>query len=158
MSVCTISSPCVSNLCASVLVFLLLQAALTGRVEDLRNNQDETGLLRTREYVSDLIKAEVDAGIPSNRIVLGGFSQGGAVSLFTGLTGGYQLAGIIGMSSYLPLDSKLAEYLDKNDLNRKTPVQMCHGSADPVVPAKLGQETHDLLKKLGFDVDMKIYR
>ncbi|KAH7037154.1 acyl-protein thioesterase-1-like protein [Microdochium trichocladiopsis] len=132
-------------------------AALTGRVEDLRNNQDETGLLRSREYVSGLIQAEIDAGIPSNRIVLGGFSQGGAVSLFTGLTGGFKLAGIIGMSSYMPLDSKLAGYLEKSDLNRKTPVQMCHGSADPVVPTALGKETHDMLKKLGFDVDLTIY-
>ncbi|KXJ93742.1 Phospholipase/carboxylesterase/thioesterase [Microdochium bolleyi] len=132
-------------------------AALTGRVEDLRSNQDEAGLLRSREYVAGLIQAEVDAGIPSSRIVLGGFSQGGAVSLFAGLTGGFKLAGIIGMSSYLPLDSKLAEYLDKSDLNRKTPIHMYHGGADPVVPTALGRETHAMLKGLGFDINMKIY-
>lgn len=107
--------------------------------------------------MAGLIQAEIDAGVPSSRIILGGFSQGGAVSLFAGITGAFKLAGIIGMSSYMPLDSKLSQYLEKSDLNRETPIQMCHGSADSVVPTALGKESHEMLKKLGFDIDMKVY-
>lgn len=114
-------------------------------------------MLVTREFLHGLIKEEIDAGIPSERIVLGGFSQGGAMSLFTGLTGSYKLGGIVGMSSYLPLDDKLPQYLEKSNLNQKTPILMCHGDVDNVVPARLGRETYELLKKIDFDVNITMY-
>lgn len=131
--------------------------ALGGSVDDLRARQDEKGIFATRDYLNGLIQAEIDAGIPPERIVLGGFSQGAAMSLFTGLTGPNKLAGIVGMSSWLPLDTKLPEFLKKSDLNKKTPILMCHGTTDVVVPTELGKLTFDLLKSTGFDVTFKLY-
>jgi predicted esterase len=132
-------------------------AALTGRIEDLRAKQDEKGILESRKYLSGLIQSEIDAGIAADRIVLGGFSQGGAMALFTSLTGPVKLAGIVGLSSYLPLDSKFGDFLKENDFNRTTPILMCHGDSDVVVPTSFGKESAEWLKKHGFDVTMKLY-
>ena len=131
--------------------------ALGGNVDDLRSRQDEKGILQTREYLNGLVKAEIDAGIPSERIVLGGFSQGAAMSLFSALTGPVKLAGVVGLSSWLPLDSKLSEFLRQSDLNKKTPILMCHGTNDVVVPTDLGKLSYETLKSSGFDVTMKFY-
>ena len=126
-------------------------------MDDLRSRQDEKGILLTREYLNGLIQAEIDAGIPSERIVLGGFSQGAAMSLFSALTGPVKLAGVVGLSSWLPLDSKLSEFLQQSDLNKQTPILMCHGTSDVVVPTDLGKLSYEKLKADGFDVTMKLY-
>ncbi|KAI0894169.1 Phospholipase/carboxylesterase [Annulohypoxylon nitens] len=131
--------------------------ALSGKTDDIRKDQDERGILLSREYFNGLIQAEIDAGIPASRIVLGGFSQGGAISLFTGLTSKYKLAGIVALSSYLLLDSKFPDFVKENDNNHKTPVLMCHGDEDQVVPTNFGKVSYELLKSQGFDVTMKIY-
>lgn len=131
--------------------------ALGGNVNDLRGRQDEAGILATREYLNGLIQAEIGAGIPAERIVLGGFSQGGAMSLFSALTGPNKLAGVVGLSSWLPLDSKFSEFLQESDLNKKTPILMCHGTVDAVVPTELGKLTSELLKSSGFDLTLKLY-
>jgi predicted esterase len=115
-------------------------------------------MLVTRAYLAGLIQAEIDGGIPAERIVLGGFSQGAAMSLFTGLTCKFKLAGIVGMSSYLPLDTKLPEFLRESNVNQKTPILMCHGTADAVVPAVVGKGSAEILKKAGFDVTWKEYQ
>lgn len=134
------------------------QIALGGSPDDLRRQQDEAGMLVSRAYLNGLIQAEIDNGIPAERIVLGGFSQGGAMSLFTGVTSKFKLAAIVGMSSYLPLDSKLPQFLNEGNFNQKTPILMCHGSADPVVPTVIGRACFELLKKSGFeDVTWKEY-
>lgn len=114
-------------------------------------------MLVSRAYISGLIQAEIDNGVPADRIVLGGFSQGGAMSLFAGLTTPRKLAGIVGMSSYLPLDTKLPEFLAEGNHNQDTPILMCHGDADPVVPTSIGRSSAELLKKTGFDVTWKEY-
>ncbi|CAJ2504563.1 Uu.00g119570.m01.CDS01 [Anthostomella pinea] len=132
-------------------------AALNGRIEDIRAHQDENGILQTRDYFNGLIQAEIDSGIPANRIVLGGFSQGGAMSLFTGLTAKVKLAGIIGLSSWLPLDAKFPNFLKEDDQNHDTPILMCHGAVDPVVPTAFGKESYEMLKSQGFKVTMKMY-
>ncbi|ETS84360.1 Acyl-protein thioesterase 1 [Pestalotiopsis fici W106-1] len=131
--------------------------ALTGAPDDLRRQQDEAGMLVSRAYISGLIQAEIDNGVPADRIVLGGFSQGGAMSLFAGLTTPRKIAGIVGMSSYLPLDAKLPEFLGEGNHNQDTPILMCHGTADNVVPASAGRSSAELLKKTGFDVTWKEY-
>ncbi|RYP26756.1 hypothetical protein DL768_011591 [Monosporascus sp. mg162] len=132
--------------------------SLTGRVEDIRARQDEKGILLSRAYLNGLIQAEIDAGIPPERIVLGGFSQGGAMSLFSGLTSPYKLGGIVGLSSWLPLDAKFPEFLQEHDLNKQTPILMCHGDVDTVVPTQLGKMSSEMLKAWGFDVTFKLYR
>ncbi|KAI1436955.1 Phospholipase/carboxylesterase/thioesterase [Xylaria sp. CBS 124048] len=131
---------------------------LTGPTEVLRANQDESGMLRTRDYIHTLIQEEIDAGIPSNRIVLGGFSQGGAMALFSGLTAKYKLGGILALSCWLPLDNtRFPALLQENNFNRQTPVLMAHGDDDAIIPLQRGQTSRDLLKSLDFDVTMKIY-
>ncbi|KAI0099881.1 acyl-protein thioesterase-1-like protein [Nemania sp. FL0031] len=131
--------------------------ALNGGIDDIRNNQDEPGLLRTREYVHGLIQAEIDAGIPSDRIIVGGFSQGGAMSLLSGLTAKVKLGGVIGLSCWLPIDNKFPSLVQESDLNHETPIFMAHGTADPVVPTALGQLSYEVLKKQNFPVTMKLY-
>ncbi|KAI2634870.1 Phospholipase/carboxylesterase [Hypomontagnella submonticulosa] len=131
--------------------------ALSGKVDDIRKDQDERGILLSRDYFHGLIQAEIDSGIPANRIVLGGFSQGGAISLFAGLTAKTKLAGIVGLSSYLPLDAKFPDFVKENDHNHQTPVLMCHGGEDQVVPTSFGKLSYEMLKKQGFDVTMKLY-
>ncbi|KAI1500016.1 Phospholipase/carboxylesterase [Biscogniauxia marginata] len=131
--------------------------ALSGKTEDLRARQDERGILLSRDYLNGLIQAEIDSGIPASRIVLGGFSQGAAMSLFTGLTAKVKLAGIVGLSSYLPLDAKFPDFVKESDLNHETPILMCHGDVDPVVPTDFGKESYEILKKQGFNATMKMY-
>ncbi|KAI1176446.1 phospholipase/Carboxylesterase [Nemania sp. FL0916] len=132
-------------------------AALNGGIDDIRANQDEPGLLRTRDYVHSLIQSEIDAGIPANRIVVGGFSQGGASALLSGLTAKVKLGGVVGLSCWLPLDSKFASLVQESDLNHETPIFMAHGSADHVVPTGFGQLSFEVLKKQNFSVTMKMY-
>ena len=101
-----------------------------------------------------------ESGIPTERIVIGGFSQGGAVSLFSGLTAKVKLGGVVGLSSYLPINKKFTELIkdDANNVNKNTPVFMGHGEADPMVRFELGKMSSDMLTELGFDVTLKSYK
>ncbi|CAK7232599.1 hypothetical protein SBRCBS47491_008326 [Sporothrix bragantina] len=136
-------------------------ASLGGSAESLRENEDEAGLVESRDYFQKLVQQEVDNGIPAERIVLGGFSQGGAVALFSGLTSLVKLAGIVGMSTYLPLSLKLeSTYIPKPasaNVNAQTPIIMCHGTADPVLPFQLARLSKEHLVKLGYPVEWKEY-
>ncbi|KAI0393057.1 acyl-protein thioesterase-1-like protein [Xylariaceae sp. FL0594] len=132
-------------------------AALTGRIDDIRANQDEKGMFQTRDYVNSLIQSEIDAGIPANRIVVGGFSQGGAMALLSGLTAKVKLAGIVSLSAWLPLDAKFPTLVQESDVNHDTPVFMAHGSVDTTVPTPLGQMSYEMLKKQNYAVTMKMY-
>lgn len=119
-------------------------------------------MLDSRDYFRQLVQQEVDNGIPADRIVLGGFSQGGAVALFSGLTSLVKLAGIVGMSTYLPLTLKLeSTYLPKApavNVNAQTPILLCHGTVDPVLPFQLGRMSKDKLSSLGYPVEWKEYQ
>ncbi|MCJ1336722.1 hypothetical protein MMC09_002000 [Bachmanniomyces sp. S44760] len=127
--------------------------------DDLAQAHDEPGIMRSKEYFNSLIKAEKDKGIPSERIVLGGFSQGGAISLFTGLTYPDKLGGIFGLSSYLLLHTKIHDMIPISSPNKdgKTTIFMGHGDADPLVRYAWGKQTRDLLKGWGFKVDFRTY-
>jgi len=127
--------------------------------DDLQGREeDEAGILKSREYLHALIKGETDAGIPSNRIILGGFSQGGAMSLFSGLTCPTQLAGVFGLSSYLVLRNKVKELIPPSNPNKDTPIFMGHGDIDQVVKTKWGVQTAELMKEWGYNVNLKMYR
>ena len=91
------------------------------------------------------------------RACLGGFSQGGAVSLFTGITSEKKLGGIVGFSSYLLLHDKIKDYLKTDAPNNSTPIFMGHGNADDVVKYKWGQQTASILTDMGLKVDFKTY-
>lgn len=128
--------------------------------EEAQRNQDEPGILKSRDYLNSLIKAEIDKGIEPSRILLGGFSQGGAMSLFTGITSPHKLGGIFGLSCYLLLSTKLKEFSPPGGElpNAKTPFFLAHGYEDPVVKYEFGDMTHKHLKGLGFDVEFHSYR
>lgn len=133
------------------------KARIDGNPDSLRANEDEAGILASREYFNGLIQQEINAGIPAERIVLGGFSQGGAMSLFSGLTSKVKLGGIVALSSYLLLSLKFAELLPTPNVNKDTPLFMAHGDQDVVVPIQLGVRSHDALKALGYKPIFKIY-
>ncbi|RKL04972.1 Acyl-protein thioesterase 1 [Fusarium oxysporum] len=130
---------------------------LGGDVDSLVRNEDTEGIKRSQKYFHDLIQEEVNSGIPPERIVLGGFSQGGAMSLLAGLTCTSKLGGIVGLSSWLLLSKTFADLVKPTDANRQTPVMMFHGDADPIVPFQRGKLSADLLKELGYDVTFKTY-
>lgn len=116
--------------------------------------------MRSRATFTKFITDEIAAGIPSNRIILGGFSQGGAMSLFTGLTTPHRLGGVFGLSCYLVLGDKIKELAkEASDANKDTPFFMGHGDADQVVKFAWGQQTAETLKKdLGHKVEFQMYR
>ncbi|KAH7238655.1 Phospholipase/carboxylesterase/thioesterase [Fusarium tricinctum] len=126
-------------------------------VDSIIRNEDAEGIKRSQKYFHDMIQEEVNAGIAPERIVLGGFSQGGAMSLLAGLTCTNKLGGIIGLSSWLVLSKTFADMVKPTDANRQTPVMMFHGEADPIVPCQRGKLSADLLKGLGYDVKWKTY-
>lgn len=136
-------------------------ASLGGSVEDMRRRpvaEDATGILASRDYFNSLVQEEISAGIPSDRIILGGFSQGGAMSIFTGLTSPVKLAGIIGLSSWLLLSKSIKDHIAEANPNKDTPIFMGHGSDDPVVRYDLGQESQRVIKEMGYNVKLETYR
>ncbi|KKZ59911.1 acyl-protein thioesterase 1 [[Emmonsia] crescens] len=126
-------------------------------IEEFSKHQDERGILKSRDYFNTLIKAEIDKGISPSRIVLGGFSQGGAMSLFTGITQKEKLGGIFGLSCYLPLTEKISTFMPDGFPNKPTPVFMAHGDSDPTVLYEWGLKSADNLKALGMSVDFNKY-
>ena len=90
---------------------------------------DEEGIKKAQNIIHQLIAKEEKCGIPANRIVLGGFSQGGALALYSGLTYPKALGGIIGLSCWLPKHEQVLQNLNNKDI----PVLQCHGDSDPIV-------------------------
>lgn len=127
-------------------------------MNSIDRSEDEVGVTRSKGYLHGLIREEVAAGIPSERIVLGGFSQGGAMSLIAGLTSSQKLGGVFGLSCYLPLRNRFQSMVTvSGDVNSKTPIFMGHGDVDPVVQYQYGKLTAEVLKGFGFNVDFKTY-
>jgi phospholipase/carboxylesterase len=117
--------------------------------------EDEAGIRQTQAYIDSLIQQEIDNGIPSERIAIAGFSQGGAIALQTALRYKSQLAGVLALSTYLPLNASLAAELNQN--NQHTPIFMAHGTVDDVIPLTLAQQSHDILKSQALTVDFHAY-
>ena len=110
-----------------------------------KNNRevDTAGIVKSRQQIRDLIKREEDRGIPSHRIFIAGFSQGGAVAYSTGLTHPKPLAGIIAMSTYLPVPRLVVE--EATEANRRIPIFAAHGTEDDVVSIELGMQAREFL-------------
>ena len=122
---------------------------------DLQRREDEAGLRESVQQVHALLDREVARGVPARRIVLAGFSQGCAITLLAGLRYRARLAGLAGMSGYLPLaDTTAAE---RHDANRDTPVFLAHGRSDAMVPIARGIAARDALTALGHDVQWQDY-
>jgi len=113
------------------------------------DKQDFKGLDASRTRLEGLIKNEIDAGIPSNRIILGGFSQGGAVALFTGLQYTETLGGMLALSTYLPFKPKEGSSTSFSSFahssNQETPILQCHGNADQVVAYAIGERSFETI-------------
>jgi phospholipase/carboxylesterase len=116
---------------------------------------DEAGLEEARACIEDHVARERSAGIESRRIVLAGFSQGGAVALHVGLRHAETLGGIIALSCYLPLRAHLAREL--HAANRATPILMCHGREDEVVLHAFGLQSRDVMLAAGLAVEWRQY-
>jgi phospholipase/carboxylesterase len=117
--------------------------------------EDEAGLRASQAIVEALIAREVQRGVPSARIVVGGFSQGCAMALLTGLRHRDKLAGIVGMSGYLPLADKTAA--ERSAANQHTPIFLAHGRFDPMIALPRATASRDALIALGYDVQWHEY-
>jgi phospholipase/carboxylesterase len=117
--------------------------------------EDVAGFRDTDDHVRQLIGREVSRGIPTTRIVLAGFSQGGAVSLYTAPRLAEKLAGVMALSSYLPCESSLRT--EAKPANLATPILMAHGQMDPVIPMSLGLKSRDYLQAAGYAVQWRDY-
>ncbi|MHB1373990.1 MAG: alpha/beta hydrolase [Thauera sp.] len=116
---------------------------------------DETGLLESRTFVRRLIEREAARGIPSERVILAGFSQGGAVAYLSALTHPAPLAGVIALSTYIPSARLITDELA--DANRQIPVFAAHGTDDEVVSLELGEQALALLHALGVEPEWRTY-
>ncbi|WP_243048410.1 alpha/beta hydrolase [Dyella sp. RRB7] len=122
---------------------------------DLVSRQDESGIRASITSVDALIAQENQRGVPTGRILLAGFSQGGAIALAAGLRHAEQIAGVIALSTYLPLHESFAA--ERSAANAATPIFWGHGTADPIVPLTRGVASRDLLQSLGYPVAWHTY-
>lgn len=125
------------------------------RSPDLSRNEDADAIIDSARIVNGYIEREQHAGIDIENIILAGFSQGGAIALHAGLRQAGKLAGILGLSTYLPLPDRLAS--EARAENRDTPILMAHGSFDPVIPVSLGKNSCTFLQQSGYPVEWYTY-
>lgn len=120
---------------------------------------DETGIRESSQLLVDLIEREHERGIPYERILLAGFSQGGAIAAHTAVRFPHRLAGLMALSTYLPLHTKFAGEVGDSDNShfRELPIFMAHGSYDPVLPMPLGEHSRDLLESAGCKIEWHDY-
>jgi phospholipase/carboxylesterase len=117
--------------------------------------EDRTGIAESSTLVDGFLQRESALGIEHRHIVLAGFSQGGAIALHAGLRSAAALGGIMGLSTYLPLHEELAA--QAAEANRATPILLCHGRHDTVLPFELGVLARDALRGLGYPVQWQAY-
>ncbi|WP_264435809.1 alpha/beta hydrolase [Coxiella endosymbiont of Dermacentor marginatus] len=117
--------------------------------------EDEKGIAQAQRSINQLIEEEISHGVPSHRIILAGFSQGGAVALYTGLRYLKPLAGIIALSTYLPCKNQLT--VEMSVVNQKISIFMAHGNLDPILPLTLGRKTFQILSQLGYLIEWHDY-
>jgi phospholipase/carboxylesterase len=125
-------------------------------VMDLTIQQDAEGIRDSERILHGYIAHEVERGIDSQRIILAGFSQGGAIVLHTGLRYRHQLCGILALSTYLPLVETVAAEIQP--ANQNTPIFMGHGEFDPVIPFYAAIRSKDNLETFGYQIEWHSYR
>ena len=119
------------------------------------NYEDEIGIIHTQQSINKLIEQEIAEGVCPKNIILAGFSQGGAIALYTGLRYSKLLGGILALSTYLPLADKFSE--EANKANQDVPIFMAHGNADLVLPFIFGYQTFQRLKQLNYLIEWHDY-
>jgi phospholipase/carboxylesterase len=123
---------------------------------DRRSGEDESGIRDSAAAIGALIERENQRGIAAARIVLAGFSQGGAMSLYIGARYPQKIAGIVALSCYLPVATQFAA--ERLAANQSTPIFMAHGSFDPMIEERRGLESCAVLKAAGYPVEWHSYR
>lgn len=126
-----------------------------GDLEGKTRRADEKGVRESQAQIGELIAREQSRGIAASSIVLAGFSQGGAIALHTGLRHPETLAGVMALSTYLPLADSFAA--EASAANQSTPVFMAHGTHDPVVPYSMGNQSRQFLQQAGYAVEWHEY-
>lgn len=126
---------------------------------DRSGPQDEDGILESAGQVLDLVQREIERGVPQERIVLAGFSQGGAIVLHAALRQPERFAGLMALSTWLPLADRFAEEVAGNAQSqpRDLPVFIAHGTFDPMLPIGLGEATRDALSDAGYQPEWHAY-
>ena len=117
--------------------------------------EDAPGVRASASAVARLVDREVERGVPAARIVLAGFSQGGAIALHLGLRENRRVGGIIALSTYLPLPATLPSEISA--VSQGLPIFMAHGSADPVIPIELAEASRQALEREGCPVEWHVY-
>jgi phospholipase/carboxylesterase len=120
------------------------------------SKEDEAGIIKSQHYINSLIQKEIDRGVPAEQIVLAGFSQGGAIALHTGLRYPQKLAGIMALSTYLPVKEKLTA--EANPANSSIPIFMAHGISDDVISLDMCKLSLKTLRDHHFSVSFNEYR
>lgn len=123
---------------------------------DFDRQVDEAGVRRSAASTRALLEREKARGIPAERLVLAGFSQGGTIALHEGLRHPERLAGILALSTYLACDGDLEH--ERSAENAATPILQCHGTQDPMVLLGMGEAARDRLQGLGYAVEWHTYR
>lgn len=122
---------------------------------DFDRRVDEVGVRRSAAALTALIARETARGVAAERIVVAGFSQGGAIALHLGVRHPERLAGVLALSTYLACDGDLDN--ERSEANATTPILMCHGHSDPMVALGLGVRARERLKALGHPVEWREY-
>lgn len=125
-------------------------------LEKIESKQDAEGILNSAETLKRVVEEQKNEGIPPERIVIGGFSQGAAVALATSVSAETKFGGVICLSGYLPISSKLAEL--KKEINNSTPHFMGHGTADDVVRFPYGKQSEEALKSSFDRTDVEFHQ
>ena len=120
------------------------------KMNDISRVPDEAGIRESQASIEALIAREEKRGVSADRIVLAGFSQGGAIALQAGLRHRERLGGIVALSTYLPLEDSLDR--EAAAANKRTPIFMAHGTQDPVIPVQLAEASKRALEQRGYDV------
>ena len=117
--------------------------------------EDGAGIRASTAAITRLVDREVERGVAAERIVLAGFSQGGAIALHLALREPRRLAGVLALSTYLPLAASLAQ--EKSAANAALPIFMAHGEYDPVIPLASADASRKILEREGYAVDWHVY-
>ena len=123
--------------------------------DGVNRREDERGVRASQALIEALIGRERKRGTKAERVVLAGFSQGGAIALQTGLRHPERIAGIMALSTYVPLAEKLS--VEASTANRDVPIFMAHGSYDPIIPLVRAEQSRELLQSLGYPVEWREY-
>ena len=117
--------------------------------------QDAVGIRASAAAVTRLIDREIERGVPAERVVLAGFSQGGAIALHTALRESRRLAGVLALSTYLPLADTLAA--ERSSVSTGLPIFMAHGTDDPILPLAMAESSRRALQAAGYAVEWQVY-